>query len=202
MHPDAFDDQGRRNDDVAKLDVWYSDFSGEDEYVVEDRNEWLLTQVSLFTLLFSTALTAEQKSSANHNGEFLSEKVLRHFQIPLRNPVITITTVFTTNTNVKNHDALKAPDGKIHKGLEPEEITRPLPPQLVEKMKKHGWVKQLSPGWSSHGKRLPVKPHLEFWCQLAIRHDNKTMEVGVEVVDPASIPFRRKFRQLRATTFN
>ena len=190
-HPDALDAQGQHRKGIVKVDDWYSR-RGKPAYVVEDRITWLLAQVSLRIFGRVVMLTAAQDSHADVHGRFQSRTTRQQFHVPLNDPKIGITTVFTTKTDVQDHEPLRSADGSILHGMEPETYTIHLTDGLVERFKSNGWIVALSPGWCGK-KRLPKEPHIELWCQLMIRHDNKTIDIGIDIISPESIPYRREY---------
>ena len=138
-----------------------------------------------------------QGSGADLQGNFCSRKVRQQFHILLNRPQLTYTTVVTTNTDIRSHEPLYIPEGSVREGLKPQTHTLTLGQDLVKRFEDRGWVVMLSPGKNGK-KHMKKQPHLELWCQLAIRHDNKSIEVGIDVIAPECILFRRKLHSINA----
>lgn len=152
----------------------------------------LLTQVWTASSSTICSLKVTQKSQADVDGLFQSDYIYQQFHVPLDNPCIGIATVFTTKADTTDHEPLRNLSGNIHEGLELEERCLRLPHALVARFQKFGWIINLSPG--RRGKKsLPKTPHIELWSKIALRHDNKSIELGIEIIAPESIPFRREY---------
>ena len=139
-------------------------------------------------------------------GNFVSDTVRQRFHVPLDNPVLAYTTVFTTKTNIVDHEPLREPgvpanskgiSGRVYPGLEPQTGTYRLSDDLVKRFITKHWLVKLSPGKKGK-KHLPKKLYIEVLCQIAIGHDNKNIKIGLEICAPECVPHRRKLLSTRS----
>ena len=113
-----------------------------------------------------------------------------HFHIRKDRPTFSITVVFTTNTEVRDHEALCDPQGDVLHRFEIEEKTFTLPDFFVKELLEFSWRQRLSPGKDEQGVPLPPVFYLEFWCRVLLSHNNKTIRVGLELLDPKLVPYK------------
>ena len=117
----------------------------------------------------------------------------QQFHIPLSDPTLKYTIIFTTKTDVEDHEPLRTQDafeGAIRAGLEQDTRYYTLPDALVERFMATGRFAWLSPGKNGK-KHLPKEPHIELYCRFAFKHDNKSIDVGLEIIAPESVPYNR-----------
>jgi hypothetical protein len=135
----------------------------------------------------------QHDATASPKGVYEARKKLpQHFHIPKARPQFAITVVFTRNARVRDHEPLKTISGYIHRDFEVDTRTFDLPPYVIKQIEDSGWVQDLSPGKDHRGRPLKKVPHLEFFCRVTLRHDNKSIDVGYEILDPKNIPWRSK----------
>lgn len=94
-----------------------------------------------------------------------------------------------------DHEPLYLPNKDIRQGFETETKQVRLANDMVNRhlnvdKPRTTW---LSPGKTKDGKPLPKTLHLEVFTRIALRHDNKSIEVGLEICDPAKVPYARTF---------
>lgn len=125
-------------------------------------------------------------------GSFVSKTMEQVFHIALEEPEVVYTLVFTGKTNLWDSEPLE-PRGK-RKCSDFDCITKRfrLSDGLIERFIEHGWKIWLPPVHKNK-KDLPLQPHLEVHCRFAVRHDNKSIQVGVQVIAPETKMCRRMY---------
>ena len=127
------------------------------------------------------------------HGRFTSRAEIQLFYIPIERSELSYTLVFTTRTDVKDHQPLFLPNGNVEAGFDHEERRVPLQPELVERFRRHGWEKELATEVNTKNEVTKWERFLQLYCQFAIRHDNRSIEVGVKVIAPEDVRYKGKF---------
>ena len=128
-----------------------------------------------------------QDSTADVHGRLTSQTAIQMFHIPVETPTLTYNLVFTTRTDVKDHEPLKGNDGDIRDCFDCEERSITLSSGLVKRFRTCGWEKWLATEVDENDRVLKAKPYLEVYCQFAVRRDNRSIDIGARVMEPESV---------------
>jgi hypothetical protein len=134
------------------------------------------------------------ETTASHTGEYKSEKLPQQFHIEKDNPTFSVTIVFTRKTDVHDHEPLCTLAGDVRPEFERETRHFDLPSELVDDLYNNKWRLWLSPGKDDQGQPLSETLHLEFWCRVSLQHDNKSIKVWLEILDPKNITYASKLK--------
>lgn len=133
----------------------------------------------------------------------MSEKTsLQRFHIrkDMPHPHITYTIVFTrkTGAQLEDHEPLYESKDNIRPEFEVQEMKYYLSEDLIQELVHYGWVEELRPGrYERSGRLMPKCDHLEILCRFALRHDNRSIYVRLQICNP---PYTRKTLILGSST--
>lgn len=97
--------------------------------------------------------------------------------------------VFTTESGLRDHVPLHGTNGEVDPRYDCEEGTFRLSEEFVNMLNQKTIM--LSPK-DDDGNVLPKCPHFQFWGKFAIRHDNKSIDVGLRVIPPELVSYNGK----------
>ena len=131
----------------------------------------------------------------------MSDKYDQMYHIPVDEPTLFYTTVTTSKGETEDHEPLYYPDGTtMREGFDVQTNALPLSSELVHRFRIKDRTVWLSSGQDNDGNPLPQRLCLELYCRFAMKHDNKSIEVGIEVLAPEHIPYKRMYSQHMPST--